>query len=343
MSASTAVATVAADLVPAPDWEAQELLPTIRHMCARGATDPEFKIFVATARLLGLNPMLKQVWCVKNENRPDLPAQIYASRDGFLAIAHRSGQFDGMQSGVKKNDQGEDVGWCRIYRRDMSHPFEVEILRSEYDTGKSLWQTKPQTMTVKVAEAHCLRRAFDICGVYTPDEMPEPEPAPMREVRDTSRPAAPVAAPKTSTNADRLPGATPQKPSTAVEPAPRAAIHDPAGGDPTTCGGCGCTIDAAPGGYIVPVEGHGWRCIPCRDAILKAAAPEPAPAPAPEPKKPEPAPVAKAVPKAPPKVPKQAASGAVCETCGKEISNAEEKTSRLFCSKPLCTACIQRA
>jgi endogenous inhibitor of DNA gyrase (YacG/DUF329 family) len=42
-------------------------------------------------------------------------------------------------------------------------------------------------------------------------------------------------------------------------------------------------------------------------------------------------------------VPKQAASGAVCETCGKEISNAEEKTSRLFCSKPLCTACIQRA
>lgn len=151
------------------DWEA--ILPTIRHMCANGATDPEFKIFCETARTLGLNPMLKQIWCVKNLKRPDLPAQVYASRDGLIAIAHRSGQFDGMESGTKTNENGEMVGYCRIWRKDMSHPFYVEVLRKEYDTGKNLWETHPATMTEKVAQAHALKLAFDICGVYIPDEM----------------------------------------------------------------------------------------------------------------------------------------------------------------------------
>jgi hypothetical protein len=221
----------------------------------------------------------------------------------------------------------------------------VEILRTEYDTGKSLWETKPQTMTIKVAEAHCLRRAFDICGVYTPDEMPEPEP--MREVPAMSRPVsasaevAPKPAPAKSTPAAStdVEVVNPQAPA-------RAAIHDPAGGDPTTCGGCGCDIGAAPGGYIVPVEGHGWRCIPCRDQVLKAAAPEPTPEPAPAPAEtmpargmPEGVKVTKVPAAKPAKVPKAEPTGAVCESCGAPVSAAEEKTSRLFISKVLCKSC----
>lgn len=294
------------DIVPTTaDWETAELLPTIRHMCADGATDPEFKILVATARLLGLNPMLKQIWCVKNKNRPEDPAQIYASRDGLIAIAHRSGQFDGMQSGVKKNDAGEEIGWCRIWRRDMSHPFEAEILRSEYDLKRNLWLSKPQTMTAKVAEAHCLRKAFDICGVYTPDEMPEPEP--MRLVPSVSRPA-----------------------QGAPTPAPRDADAGPV----LKCDVCGRSNADYPDLPIRERDGQ-MVCGPCqRKAEKDLHVPSPA--------EPAPAPV-KAVPKPPAKVAAPVASGAVCEDCGKVLEPSEEKTSKLFCGRPICRACLEHA
>ena len=109
-------------------------------------------------------------------------------RSGFLAIAHRSGKFDGMESGTRKD--GDDlIGWCRVYRKDMSRPFEVEVSLSEYSTGKNLWQTKPKTMIIKVAESHALRRAFGISGLYSPEEIDtgdRPEPRLVTEVPSAS-------------------------------------------------------------------------------------------------------------------------------------------------------------
>lgn len=300
------------DIVPTTaDWETAELLPTIRHMCADGATDPEFKILVATARLLGLNPMLKQIWCVKNKNRPEDPAQIYASRDGLIAIAHRSGQFDGMQSGTRKNEEGQEIGWCRIWRKDMSHPFEAEILRSEYDLKRNLWLSKPQTMSVKVAEAHCLRRAFDICGVYTPDEMPEPEPArhEPREVPDTSTPAKVRVQPKVV--------------KVQIEPVmtkkqPAEKCHNPgktAPVDPTKCAQCGIPQEEAPGGWLVVADDGRRVCATCRNTGAQAEL---------------------QVEKTP-----EIGAGFVCEECGKGVTNSEEKASRLMLNKTLCRACMQ--
>lgn len=277
-------------------------------MYANGATDTEFKIFCETARLLGLNPVLRQVWCVKNLNRPDLPAQIYASRDGLLAVAHRSGQFDGMESGVRKDDAGNVVGaYCRIWRKDMSHPFDVEIIRAEYDTKKSLWESKPATMCVKVAEAHCLRRAFDICGVYTPDEMPEPEPArpEPREVPDTSTPAKVRVQPRVV--------------KVSIEPS-----------EPVSrCDVCGKGSDEFPAIRITQKDGKSI-CGSCirkeeKEAMEKEmhvpspVAPEPTIAPA----------------------PKEIGEGFVCAECGKQVTNSEEKASRLMLNKTLCKGCMQ--
>jgi len=308
------------------EWESAELIQTVRHMYADGATDPEFKIFCEMAKLLGLNPMLKQIWCVKNKNRPDLPAQIYASRDGFLAIAHRSGQFDGMQSGTRKNDEGDEIGWCRIWRKDASHPFEVEILRKEYDTHKNLWESKPQTMTIKVAEAHCLRRAFDIQGVYTPDEMPEPEP--MRMVPNTSRPAqgAPMPAQGAAPSAIAEPvnHQAPAKSSSS----PRDADAGPV----LRCDVCGRSNADYPDLPIRERDGQ-MICGPCQRKVEKKmhvlSPTEPAPAPT------------NAVPSAPAKVAAPVASGAVCEDCGKVLQASEEKTSRMFVSRLLCKKCLQ--
>jgi len=160
----------------------------IRDMCARDCTDNEFLLLMQLAKTYQLDPFAKQIWAVKYGNNP---AAIFCGRDGFLAIAHRSGKFDGMESGTRKD--GDDlIGWCRVYRKDMSRPFEVEVSLSEYSTGKNLWQTKPKTMIIKVAESHALRRAFGISGLYAPEEIDtgdRPEPRLVSEVP----PATPTA------------------------------------------------------------------------------------------------------------------------------------------------------
>ena len=159
----------------------REKLQLIRDMFAKGASDNEFGVMIELARKYQLDPFARQIWLVKYG---DNPAQIFCGRDGYLAIAHRSGQFDGIQSGSRVED-GELIGWCRVYRKDMSHPFEVEVYASEYSTGKNLWRDKPRTMIQKVAEAHALRRAFSISGLYSPEEIDtgdRPEPRYVSEV-----------------------------------------------------------------------------------------------------------------------------------------------------------------
>ncbi len=179
-------ATGGAGIIPA-QYNPQQI-QLIRDMCARDCTDNEFLLLMQLAKTYQLDPFAKQIWAVKYGNNP---AAIFCGRDGFLAIAHRSGKFDGMESGTRKD--GDDlIGWCRVYRKDMSRPFEVEVSLSEYSTGKNLWLTKPKTMIVKVAESHALRRAFGISGLYAPEEIDtgdRPEPRYVSEVP----PATPTA------------------------------------------------------------------------------------------------------------------------------------------------------
>ena len=147
----------------------KDQIALIKATVARGCTDTEFELLMYLAAQYQLDPIRRQIWAVKYGNNP---ASIFTGRDGFLEIAHRSGVFDGMESGIRK-DGDELVGWCKVYRKDMSHAFFVEVYEKEYTTGKSLWLTKPRIMIQKVAESSCLRRAFSVSGLYCPEEMPE--------------------------------------------------------------------------------------------------------------------------------------------------------------------------
>jgi phage recombination protein Bet len=177
----------------------------IKSMFAKNATDDELGLLMYYSERYGLDILTKELWFVKFNNQP---AQIYAGRDGMLKIAHASGQFDGMESGLICNKDGVPVmtevkdkggketrsvplgAWAKVYRRDMSHPVEITVYFEEYDQKQSLWLTKPRTMITKVAESQALRKAFTISGVYSPEEMPTPE---MKEIPDTSKPSTPGA------------------------------------------------------------------------------------------------------------------------------------------------------
>ena len=132
-------------------------------------TNTEFELLMYMANKYNLDPLLKQIWAVKFG---DSPAQIYAGRDGFLEIAHRSGHFDGMETKVEYSEDGRPVSaTCIVHRNDMAHPFVVTALFKEYSTGKNLWVTKPSIMISKCSESMALRKAFSVSGIYAPEEM----------------------------------------------------------------------------------------------------------------------------------------------------------------------------
>lgn len=142
----------------------------IHNTVAKGCTENEFALLLYQARILKLDPLRKQIWAVKYG---DQPALIFIGRDGFLQIAHRSGKFDGMESGVRE-ESGQLIGWAKVHRKDMDHPFSVEVQEKEYTTGKGNWTKMPRTMIQKVAESQALRKAFAISGVYSPEEISDP-------------------------------------------------------------------------------------------------------------------------------------------------------------------------
>lgn len=156
-------------------------------------TMPEFKFFTELCKARGLNPFLKEAYCIKYGNQP---AQIVVGKDAVLKRALRNKNFDGMESGViVKNTSGEIIerkgtffdyeteklvgGWAKVFRKDWSHPTYCSVSFMEVAQKKSngelnaVWSSKGATMVEKVAKCRALRESFidDLGGMYEAEEM----------------------------------------------------------------------------------------------------------------------------------------------------------------------------
>lgn len=142
-------------------------------VCGLGKATQAMKIVaLKMANRYGFSLELKHVIPIKQS--------LYITRDGLLHIAHKSGQFDGMEVKEEK-DLGSD-GWSAkvsVYRKDMGRPFTY--------TGRYNGPNKQfgPEMAVKCAECMALRRAFDvsICSSeerWDVDQVNEAEPAPVK-------------------------------------------------------------------------------------------------------------------------------------------------------------------
>ena len=147
----------------------QEDINLIRRMFAKDATDDEFKLFLKICFEYNLNPLFKEIWFVKYKGREP---NIFASRDGYIKIAHASGKLDGIESRVIEDSNGKPYkAVCTVWRKDMSRPFIFEAKFSEHYNPKSdAWEKYPSAMLIKVAEVGALRRAFAISGLVTREE-----------------------------------------------------------------------------------------------------------------------------------------------------------------------------
>jgi len=182
-------------------WEEQNSLKEIKNIFGRGLSDGEFQSLVQLGKATGLNPFLKEIWAVKYGNNP---AQIFIGRDGYRKSAQDDPEYDYhlvdavysnddfvMSEGqvthrYKLADRGDLVGaYCVAKRKSAEKSMFIFVELSEYNTKKSLWAGKPATMIKKVAEAQCLRMAFQarFAGTYSEFEKWEIDAPVVKQVQ----------------------------------------------------------------------------------------------------------------------------------------------------------------
>lgn len=171
-------------------------------------TMPEFKFFTELCKARGLNPFLKECYCIKYGKQP---AQIVVGKDAILKRAILNQNYDGMESGViiQVAETGEIIerkgtfyikaeeklvgGWARVFRKDWTHPtytsvsFDEVAQRKNDGSLNSNWQGKGATMVEKVAKVRALRETFieDLGGMYEAEEMGVELPQTQQPPKDT--------------------------------------------------------------------------------------------------------------------------------------------------------------
>lgn len=129
--------------------------------------------FLAVSQAFNLNPFKREIYAVKYGSN----FNIIVGYETYLKRAEEFPQYDGYD--IEFGSNGKDISCkCSVYRKDRSHAVVSTVWMSEYNTGKSLWQSKPKVMLEKVAICTAFRRAFpsEYGGMpYTAEELPNNE------------------------------------------------------------------------------------------------------------------------------------------------------------------------
>ncbi len=171
-------------VVKASIMAVSELVPG----AAKG-TDLERAAYLALCVRLKTDPFSRMVHFMKIGTEPVAMIVNYML---YHERACKHPQYDGYESGIIWSVDGKAVrgkvcdyingkgvsiigGWCKVWRKDRSHPVDVEVPWSEAAKTKRdgtlnrNWAGQPTTMMVKVPESRALRKAFPdyFSGTYT--------------------------------------------------------------------------------------------------------------------------------------------------------------------------------
>lgn len=135
--------------------------------------DPLTPLVVLLCERYDLDPALGHLEIIepKRGNR-----KVYITRDGYLDVAHRSGQLDGI---VLEDCSRGGSGWratVSVWRRDMRYPFTYSAgCGDDEDQAKA---GNGEEMAIARAERRALRRAFRVLTAIERAAEGEPEPEP---------------------------------------------------------------------------------------------------------------------------------------------------------------------
>lgn len=200
--------SVPQNVIPLPGrsdmWSRERAELVRRTVCPKGITEDEFTLFLEQCKRSGLDPLLKEAFCVArrqnvgNKERPQWVSkhEFTPSEAGMLARAERFPDFRGIQASAVFGeddiivDQGKGevqhrfnpakrkgalVGaWARVVR-DGKLPVVVWLDFGGYVQQTPLWAKIPTTMIEKCARVAALRKAYPEAfgGLYVREEMPQ--------------------------------------------------------------------------------------------------------------------------------------------------------------------------
>lgn len=157
----------------------------------------EVAMFMNLCKFSGLNPWLKEAYCIKYGNEP---ATMVVGKEAFEKRAEENPAYDGDESGIVVLDKNgvityrkgtlklpdEEIigGYAEVWRKDRAYSTRIEVSFDEYagrkkdGTLNSQWAKKPATMIRKVALVQALREAFPTSfgGMYIAEEQGIDEP-----------------------------------------------------------------------------------------------------------------------------------------------------------------------
>lgn len=167
-------------------WENNEFIDSVKEVFAKDLSKIEFMLFLELGKAMQLNPFLKEIWAIKYGSGP---AQIFIGRDGYRRAAQRHPDYEyhyaeavyandifEAKEGVYNHqfnlkDRGALRGaFCTVKKKSSERPFCLYVPFEEYNKNQTNWKTMPSTMIKKVAEAQCLRMAFQETFGGTYDE-----------------------------------------------------------------------------------------------------------------------------------------------------------------------------
>jgi phage recombination protein Bet len=189
---------------PDVQWTRERIDLVKKTVCPQGIGDAAFALFVEQCKRSGLDPLIKEAFCVKrrvnigDRERPNWieKFEFQPAESGFLARAERMPDFRGIYAAaVHAEDscaidaaagvvahtfspgkrRGELLGaWARLERAGRA-PLVVWLDVGGYQQSGSMWAKIGPTMIEKCARVAALRKGYPSAfgALYIPEELPE--------------------------------------------------------------------------------------------------------------------------------------------------------------------------
>lgn len=132
----------------------------------------ELETLLVAAERLGLNPLGREVFLVRDVDALDEPAVIVVGVDGWSRVLNAHKKFAGMEFRESEELIDGVPAWieCTLHRWDRRVPTRVREYLSEARGTSLAWLSHPRRMLRHKALVQCARLAFGLVGAYDHDE-----------------------------------------------------------------------------------------------------------------------------------------------------------------------------
>jgi len=152
------------------DMEPGMFADTIRATVMPGgkATNEQLAAFLMVAEQYQLNPITREIHAFPGRGGGITPV---VGIDGFLNLAQRRPEFDGMSFEIGTDTDGKlESCTCTIHRKDRSHPIVITEYLEECFRATEPWKQHTRRMLRHKTAKEAIRYAFGFSGISDEDD-----------------------------------------------------------------------------------------------------------------------------------------------------------------------------